>query len=431
MPRRMDELADEVLAASDTGLPERADGLTVREFLDTSPRLEEFWTPLTVLDAEALRRNAATIQAWATAHGMELMPHGKTTMAPALWFLQLEAGATGLTLATPGQVRTARAFGVSSIMLANALVAPAALAFVAAELADPDFSFVSWVDSIATVEAMERGLAASGASLPRPIDVLVELGAPGGRSGARTLDEAEALARRVADSPALRLAGVAGYEGSLGHDRSATAMVAVRDYLSDLLELHEAVRRIAPDDELIVSAGGSAYLDVVADVFDFEIEAEAEGARTRWVLRSGASLLHDDGFYHGISPLDGDRATAGTAALAPAMRGYARVVSHPEPRLALLDGGKRDFPYDEGLPVPFGVASAIGGDEAPLAGASVTALNDQHAFLRSDAPLPVSIGDVVSLGLSHPCTAFDKRRWLPVVERAGSSRVVDLVRTFF
>ena len=178
MPRRIDDLADEVLAASDTGLPERADGLTVREFLDTSPRLEEFWTPLTVLDAEALRRNAATIQAWATAHGMELMPHGKTTMAPALWFLQLEAGATGLTLATPGQVRTARAFGVSSIMLANALVAPAATNASAAELADPDFSFVSWVDSIATVEAMERGLAASGASLPRPIDVLVELGAP-------------------------------------------------------------------------------------------------------------------------------------------------------------------------------------------------------------------------------------------------------------
>jgi len=431
MPRRIDDLADEALAASDTGLPERADGLTVREFLATSPRLEEFWTPLTVLDAEALHRNAATIQAWATAHGMELMPHGKTTMAPALWRLQLEAGATGLTLATPGQVRTARSFGVSSIMLANALVAPAALTFVAAELADPAFSFVSWVDSIATVEAMERGLAASGASLPRPIDVLVELGAPGGRTGARTLDEAEALARRIADAPALRLAGVAGYEGSLGHDRSATAMVAVRDYLSDLLELHEAVRRIVPDDELIVSAGGSAYLDVVADVFDFEIEAEAEGARTRWVLRSGASLLHDDGFYHGISPLDGDRATAGTAALAPAMRGYARVVSHPEPRLALLDGGKRDFPYDEGLPVPFGVATGLGGEETPLAGASVTALNDQHAFLRSDAPLPVSIGDVVSLGLSHPCTAFDKRRWLPVVEHAGSTRVVDLVRTFF
>jgi len=440
MPRRIDDLADEVLAASDTGLPRRAAGLTVRDFLATEPRLEEFWTPITVLDGAALRRNADTIQGWATAHGMELMPHGKTTMAPALWRLQLDAGATGLTLATPGQVRTARSFGISAIMLANALVAPDTLAFIAGELDDPAFVFACWVDSLDTVEAMERGLAASGITLPRPIDVLVELGAPGGRTGARSLDAAEAVARRVAASPVLRLAGVAGYEGSLGHDRSARALGAVRDYLADLVELHRAVQRIgaAGDagatraDGLIVSAGGSAYLDVVADAFGPAIEADAAaGRRTRWILRSGASLLHDDGFYHGISPLDAGRATPGRPALASAMRAYARVVSHPEPGLALLDGGKRDFPYDEGLPVPFGVAPALGADEVPLAGASVTAVNDQHAFLQSDVPLPVAIGDVVSLGLSHPCTAFDKRRWLPVVAHAGSTRVVDLVRTFF
>lgn len=433
MSRRIDDLADEVLAASDTGLPERAVGLTVREFLTTDPTLDEFWTPLTVLDADALRRNASTIQFWASSHGMELMPHGKTTMAPALWNLQLEAGAIGLTLATPGQVRTARSFGVSGIMLANALVAPRALAYIAGELADPDFAFTCWVDSVETVEAMERGLTANGAEPPRPIDVLVELGAPGGRTGARTLDAAEALARRVADSAVLRLAGVAGYEGSLGHDRSAVALVAVRDYLADLLELHETVAGLVDATEpLIVTAGGSAYLDLVADVFDPAIESDAAGGRrTRWILRSGASLLHDDGFYHGISPLDGNRARSGALTLTPAMRGYARVVSHPEPRLALLDGGKRDFPYDEGLPVPFGRAAQLGGDEEPLVRASVTALNDQHAFLRSDAPLPVAIGDVVSLGLSHPCTAFDKRRWLPVVDHAGSTRVVDLVRTFF
>lgn len=432
MPPRIDDLANEVLAVSDTGLPERAAGLTVREFLATDPRLSEFWTPLTVLDDRALRHNAATIQSWASAQGMELMPHGKTTMAPMLWRLQLDAGATGLTLATPGQVRTARSFDVDSIMLANALVAPAALALIAGELADPAFSFASWVDSVETVEAMERGLEGADAPLPRPIDVLVELGAPGGRTGVRSPDDARDLARRVADSPALRLAGVAGYEGSLGHDRSAATLVAVRDYLADLLELRESVQQLAGDSELIVTAGGSAYLDLVADEFAPAIESDAAAGRaTRWILRSGAALLHDDGFYHGISPLDASRGRAGRPALVPAMRGYARVVSHPEPGLALLDGGKRDFPYDEGLPVPFGYASSLGGDEEPLAVASVTAVNDQHAFLRSDAALPVSIGDVVSLGLSHPCTAFDKRRWLPVVEHTGSDRVVDLVRTFF
>ncbi|SFR72064.1 D-serine deaminase, pyridoxal phosphate-dependent [Agromyces sp. CF514] len=443
MPRRIDDLRDEVLAPTDTGLPARAAGLTVREFLATEPRVSEFWTPLTVLDAEAMHGNAATIQAWAEANGMELMPHGKTTMAPALWQLQLDLGATGLTLATPGQVRTARAFGVSSIMLANALVAPPALAFIAGELADPDFAFRCWVDSIDTVEAMERGLAealdGTDATLPRPIDVLVELGAPGGRTGARTLERAVALARRVDASPVLRLAGVAGYEGSLGHDRSPAALAAVRGYLADLVALRDLLLdagllkpgTIAADD-VIVSAGGSAYLDLVAEAFAPAIEADAAaGRRTRWILRSGASLLHDHGFYRGISPLDD--------LLVPAMRGYARVVSHPEPGLALLDGGKRDFPYDEGLPVPLGVAATLDGaasgrDARGLPATSVTALNDQHAYLRADEPgaaLPVAIGDVVSLGLSHPCTAFDKRRWLPVVERAGSDLVVDLVRTFF
>ncbi|SIN69017.1 type III PLP-dependent enzyme domain-containing protein [Agromyces cerinus] len=425
---RLAALADERLSAADKGLPARADGLTVREFLATGPALAEFWTPLLALDERALARNASVIQGWCADRGLELMPHGKTTMAPALWQLQLDAGATGLTLATPGQVRTARSFGVASIMLANTLVAPAALAFVAGELADSAVAFRSWVDSVETVEAMERGLA--GLALPRPIDVLVELGGAGGRTGARGVAEAVRVAERVAASPVLRLAGTAGYEGSLGHDRSPAVLDAVRGYLAEMLEVHEVVRGLA-EGELIVTAGGSAYLELVAEAFAPAIAAEAAATvaagatagSTRWILRSGASLLHDDGFYHGISPIDGE--------LAPAMRGYARVVSHPEPGLALLDGGKRDFPYDEGLPVPFGVAEAPGAAERPLAGASVTALNDQHAYLRADGPLELAIGEVVSLGLSHPCTAFDKWRLIPVVEGGGSDRVVALVRTFF
>ncbi|PWC04891.1 amino acid deaminase [Agromyces badenianii] len=416
---RLAELADERLSPADKGLPARAAGLTVHEFLATQPRLAEFWTPLLALDGQALARNASVIQRWCVERGLELMPHGKTTMSPALWQRQLDAGATGITLATPGQVRTAREFGVASILLANTLVAPAGLAFIAGELADPDFTFHVWVDSVETIEAMERGL--SEVALPRPLDVLVELGAHGGRTGARGAPEAARLAERVAASPVLRLAGTAGYEGSLGHDRSPVALAAVRSYLAEMLEVHETVRSLA-DGPLIVTAGGSAYLDLVAEVFAPAIAAAPDGS-TRWILRSGASLLHDDGFYRGISPLDG--------VLAPAMRGYARVVSHPEPGLVLLDGGKRDFPYDEGLPSPIGAAEAPGAAERPLAGASVTALNDQHAYLRSAAALPLAIGEVVSLGLSHPCTAFDKWRFIPVVEGGGSDRVVELVRTFF
>ncbi|MCD1572857.1 alanine racemase [Agromyces mediolanus] len=424
MTLALDRLHDELLTPADTGLPARAAGLTARAFLATEPTLDEFWTPLTVLDRAALEHNATTVQRWASEAGLELMPHGKTTMAPQLWALQLDRGASGLTLATPGQLRTARAFGADRLMLANALVAPAALAWLAGELADPGFRFHCWVDSIETVEAMERGLATLP-PLPRPIEVLVELGGTGGRTGARSLADALALARRVAASPVLRLAGVAGYEGALAHDRSAAGLDAVRDYLGAMLELRDGLAELVDDAApLIVTAGGSAYPDLVAEVFAPAIAAATASARPgRWILRSGASLVHDDGFYHGISPLD--------AELVPAMRGYARVVSHPEPGLALLDGGRRDFPFDEGLPRPLAVSAELR-DAAtrPLPTAEISAVNDQHAFLRGEA-LPVRVGEVVALGLSHPCTAFDKRRWLPVVERAGSARVVDLVRTFF
>jgi D-serine deaminase-like pyridoxal phosphate-dependent protein len=415
-----------ILTAADKGLPTRAVGLSVDEFLATSPTLDEFWTPLVVLYDDALRHNARVMAEWTDAHGFSLMPHGKTTMAPALWQLQLDAGAHGITLATGGQVRTGRSLGLTSIMMANALTDPQSLQFLAGELDDPEFSFSCWVDSIATVDAMERGLA--GRTLARPIDVLVELGAAGGRTGARSFDTARAIAERVVASPVLRLAGVAGYEGSLGHDRSEHSLSAVRAYLEALVALHSGLADLYDDDEILFTVGGSAYFDLVADVVSPTIGSVP---RTRYVLRSGASLTHDEGFYQGISPLDAHQNLPESQTLRPAMRGLARVVSHPEPSLALFDAGKRDFPFDEGLPRPIGIASGLVDVATPATGMTVSALNDQHGYLQipegSDAP----IGSVITLGLSHPCTAFDKWRYLPVVASANDSTVVDLIRTYF
>jgi D-serine deaminase-like pyridoxal phosphate-dependent protein len=118
------------------------------------------------------------------------------------------------------------------------------------------------------------------------------------------------------------------------------------------------------------------------------------------------------------------------------MHAWARVVSRPEVGLALLDAGKRDVPFDEGLPEPQLVADQLGAPARPLTGAQVTAVNDQHSFLRIDpegSAFGLKVGQVVRLGLSHPCTALDKWRWIPVI--AGDSEadpvVIDLIRTFF
>ena len=418
-------LADEALDWRFKAIPVGAWGNTVQSFLATSPRLSEFGTPLLTLDANALSGNIAAMAAYCADAGVELAPHGKTTMAPALWARQLDAGARGITVANVPQVRVGRAFGVKRIYLANALVDPVALRWISAELdADPAFEFSCWVDSWRTVVLMDDVLRARGAQ--RPVDVFVELGAPGGRTGSREIDEALEIARAIAAMPTLRLVGVAGYEGVVAHDASPESLEAVRGYLRRIADLHGRVLTsgLYESDVAWLTAGGSAYFDQVVEVL-----GPLAQDSVRVLLRSGAYLVHDDGFYGGISPFSRGVGKP----FESAMHGWARVLSRPEPELALLDGGKRDFPFDEGLPTPQRVRGRTDADADALKGGTVTAVADQHTFLKLDPRAPLAVGDVVRFGLSHPCTAFDKWSLVPVVDDASADDpvVVDLIRTYF
>ncbi|WP_395952338.1 amino acid deaminase [Actinomadura sp. 3N508] len=410
----VDALGEERLDWRFKAIPASLHGMSVADVRESRPPLDDFGTPLLTLDAGALDHNVLTMARWADVAGVALAPHGKTTMAPQLWRRQLDAGAWGITVANLPQLRVARAFGVRRIMLANSLLDPAGLAWLAAELEEhPEFEFVSWVDSPRSVELMDEALRLARAQ--RRVDVCVEIGGPHGRTGVRDDGDASALADAVREASTLRLAGLAGYEGALAHDASDEGRGAVDAYLRRMANLFAGLDY--ESDEPIVTAGGSSFFDQVADVL-----GDAGG---QVVLRSGAYIVHDDGFYREISPFS--RGVAGDARLRSAMHGWARVVSRPEPALALLDAGKRDLPFDEGLPVPQLVREK--GAEA-VEKASVTAVNDQHAFLVDSAVEP---GDVVRLALSHPCTALDKWTLIPVLNDADAAQpvVIDLVRTWF
>jgi len=408
-----------VLAAADKGLPADAAGLTVAEFLARGPRLAELWTPLVVLDDGVLDSNIAFLADWVAARGLELMPHGKTTMAPQLWQRQIGAGATGITVANPSQLRVAVDAGIPAVMLANQLVQPEAIRWTADAVAAGTRVW-SWVDDVAGIAAIERAL---GSPAGQPLEVLVDVGRPGGRTGARSIDAAVAVAERAAASASVRLAGVTGYEGSIAHGRGPDALAAVRAYVEELLSVHRAITPLYDDGDVLVSAGGSAYPDVVGTAF---ATAADSGDGARFVLRSGAYLVHDHGYYRQNSPFEGH-------GLRPAARGVARVVSRLDAETAIVDAGKRDFPYDEGLPTPL-FAIGGGGHRMPLPGAEMTKLSDQHGFVRVAPDSPIAVGDLVVFGLSHPCTMLDRWRIVPVVdsvEHLERALVTDLVETRF
>ncbi|MFB6779165.1 alanine racemase [Streptomyces sp. NPDC056352] len=426
-PHTLGELAAERVDHRFKALPPDADGLTVAALAAERRNLFTggFTTPVLALSAESVAHNLTLLETYAERHGLAFAPHGKTSMAPQLFARQLEHGAWGITAAVPHQVRVYRAYGIERIFLANELVDAVALRWLAGELdSDPDFHFICYVDSVRGVELMDEALRAAGAV--RPVDVVVELGAgEGARTGARTEADCVAVADAVAAAGTLRLVGVAGYEGEVP-DASAER---VRDWLHRLVRVAadfdkaDRFAALAGDDLIVISAGGSAWFDAVAEVF-----AEIPDL-TRPVcklLRSGAYVSHDDGHYLRLTPFN---RVPEEGALQPAFRLWAQVVSRPSDEQAFVNAGKRDAAYDLDLPQAQVVRSGRDGSVRAATGITVTGLSDQHGWLRTEAGAELEVGDWVGMGLSHPCTSFDKWQLIPLVEADGT--VTDYIRTFF
>lgn len=378
------------------------------------PADKGFGYPMLTLRESALAGNLAAMADWCAAAGVELAPHGKTGMSPELAARQLAAGAWGITVATIGQLRMYRTFGFPRLLLANELVDETGIAWLAGELAaDHSFETYCYVDSADGVAILDRVLTAHPAG--RRLPVLVEIGL--NRTGCRTDDQALAVAKAAAATSTLTVAGVAGYEGTV----SGTGARALEEVAAFCRRLANLAATLADGGEFIITAGGSVYFDVVAR----ELTADGAAGMTV-VLRSGGYLFHDHGVYQRATPAA--RGVAGAPVFRPALELWAQVVSRPEPGLALLSAGRRDVGFDAGLPVPLRARRRDGG-EAGLAGATVTGLNDQHAYLRLDPGTALAPGDVVGLGISHPCTTLDKWRLIPVLN--DQDRVIDTVHTFF
>jgi D-serine deaminase-like pyridoxal phosphate-dependent protein len=371
--------------------------MTTTDFAAQRPSLfgGRFTWPVLVLRKSAAEANIATMARYSHRHGYDFAPHAKTTMAPGLLARQLEAGAWGFTVATANQALVLRKLDVPRVLIANEVLDPTALAWLAEQTAAGWEVYVQ-VDSVEGVRRL-RG----------PLRVLVELGHPGGRTGVRTLDELEAVARAVSAAD-VELVGVTAYEGQLENQPEVDEFLD--RVVAGVVRLQAA--SLLPDRAL-VSAGGSAWFDRVVD------RLAALPRDLQLVLRSGASVTHDDGFYRLRTPF---RRIPQEGPLTAALEIWAQVLSVPEPGLAIVGMGKRDAPYDEGLPVPLEVRR----DDRSLAtSARVTKLNDHHTYVAAEDLVP---GDLIRFGISHPCTAFDKWRYIPVVD--DDHRVVDVLHTY-
>ncbi|HKA10539.1 MAG TPA: alanine racemase [Candidatus Dormibacteraeota bacterium] len=385
-----------------------------------------FMRPVMVLKGSALSHNLQEMAGYCGMNGIQLAPHVKTHMSPQLFQMQLNAGAWALTVANVSQARVWRAFGAERIILANELVEPGSVRWVAEELKrDPDFELMCLVDSAAGVAILDAAL--EEARPGRRLKVLVEVGFPGGRTGGRTLEDARSVASALVGSRNLLLVGLESFEGIIHQREPAATLGAVdgfiRGFRAAVIDFDEA-GFFSQAEDIMVSAGGSAFFDRVVSGLGAPLRLSKP---VRVVLRSGCYLTHDAVHYAQTSPFGGR--LVGTEPLRDAMEIWGAVLSLPEPGLALLGFGKRDVSYDLGLPVPRLVKSETEAVRQIRGEASIFALNDQHAYMRLTDAEDLQVGDLVGCGISHPCTAFDKWRLIPVVD--DDYGVLDAVLTYF
>lgn len=382
---------------------------------------EDICLPAAVIKKGALENNIQWMQRYADTRGVSLAPHGKTTMTPWIFQQQQQAGAWAVGVGSAWQASMAMVSGIKRVLMVNQLVGKANMQLVSQlKTQYPDVDYLCCVDSLANAKTLSAFFSANNQRL----DILIELGVPGGRCGCRTTEQAQALAEEISTLSGLRLRGLELYEGVLhGENPQPKVEALLRDAAALACQLEQYV-----DGEFILTGAGSVWYDVVCNVW----LAAQKPANCRIVIRPGCYITHDAGIYQQAQDelMARDKVACDLGGdLVSALELIAMVQSVPESDRAIVNFGKRDSAFDAGLPQP--VAHYRAGKSRELATNTIetTGIMDQHAMLKLRAGADVQVGDILVFSTSHPCLTFDKWKALLLVDEQYN--VLETLETAF
>jgi D-serine dehydratase len=392
------------------GFPIDSYGKTLEQFLATKPNLftANFQFPIMVLKESAVKNNIAQMMSFCNSVDAQLAPHVKTTMSPQLAQMQVAAGATALTVANFWQGRIFLKHGFKNLIIANEVLDPTAIAEIAKINKQKQAEIIFYVDSILALEIIQKHTPSEGEQ-----NLFIEIGTENGRGGVRELSLVEQLAQRIRTDKRLNLIGVTGFEGAVPDAaRGRRGEKKISKFCQKIVAAAELAYPYKSDQQFVISAGGSAYFDIVArELNKFE-------KPRRLLLRSGGYITHDHKYYEEIYPF-----ALSDRSFKPAIEVWAQVISKPEKDFGVLNLGKRDIGNDLHNPIP--IKSYDG--QVKSFSAVIEKLNDQHGYLRGKQEF--SLAQLIGLGISHPCTTFDKWGLIPLVN--DDYDLIDCLQTFF
>lgn len=331
----------------------------------------QIFTPALLLDEARLDANIAAMQRLCDANGIELRPHIKTHKCVHIARRQLQAGAAGLTCAKVGEAEA---------MLPAFAGLERREMFIAHSLVDPNLAprlrhlrenlgeLVTAVTSQLHAPVLSELVKKIGGTMP----IMMAFDSGLGREGARTVEDACALARTIEELPNLELRGIYTHEG---HFYAAADGHSFEDWHANIVKVKcEVESEIGRN--LKLWPGCSASAPRVARMSHVD------------AIRPGAYLLGDlylSEITHSMTSDD------------LALHVLATVVDLPAGGLALLDSGSKTLSGDR---TPDGVhARCVGGE--------VFRVNEEHGYLRGEIVDNLKIGDRIMLAPAHICPVMN------------------------
>lgn len=327
-------------------------------------------TPVGFVDLERVRANAKRVADYAAGRGLAWRPHIKTHKSTVVAGIQLDAGAQGLTVATPREAEVMASL-TTDLVLAYPPVGPAKLDRLTRLPGGVDLKIA--LDDVDVL----RPLAAAARSAGRTFGILAELDAGLHRVGVQSSEALVRVGSEAAELEGVDFRGILFYPGHLrmppGEQASGLAEVAerVRQGVDALTEAG-----LPPG---IVSGGSTPTL-----WHSHLIDALTE-------IRSGSCIFFDrEGVELGVADLQDVAYTV-----------LATVVSVAVPGRAVVDAGSKALSKEERGGQGYGFL-------VDRPGVRVVALSEEHGILDiSGSGWRPQVGERVRIVPNHVCVSVN------------------------
>jgi D-serine deaminase-like pyridoxal phosphate-dependent protein len=341
----------------------------------TEEAFPELDTPSLVIHLGVLEVNVAEMASVARSAGVRLRPHTKTHKSADIARMQLDAGASGITVAKLGEAEVMVEAGLDDVLVAYPIVGENKLARLRSLLERARVR--TTLDSVEVAE----GLGRVGRDLGRPVEVLVEvdtglrrLGRPPGRPSAELVAE-------VARVKGVDVVGLLTHAGHAYHcpDQASLRATAEREG-RDLVETAERCARdgIELREISVGSTPTARFVAGVAGVTE---------------IRPGTYVFND------VQQMRLGVATEATCAA----RILATVVSHPDGERFAIDAGSKAFSSDGGDGPSFpGRGVVVGRPDL-----RIDFLNEEHGVGHRTGTEEIRIGDRLEVIPLHVCSAVN------------------------